>query len=113
MLSPSFAPNTHKLYILKHCINIVLILQRNHINPSQLIFRIFFFKYNYPLIASFDIFCQLEVNWIYNQLPTGQQVRRDRVPQTAIISVSDSKYSENVSRQCNLYAQIEQVQDKI
>jgi hypothetical protein len=23
--------------------------------------------YNYPLIASFDIFCQQEVNWIYNK----------------------------------------------
>ena len=33
---PSFAPNTHKLYILIHCINIVFILQKNHIIPSTL-----------------------------------------------------------------------------
>ena len=31
---PSFAPNTHKLYILKHCFNIVFILQKNQINPD-------------------------------------------------------------------------------
>jgi hypothetical protein len=34
----SFAPNTHKLYILRHCINIALILQKNHIKPSTFIF---------------------------------------------------------------------------
>ena len=36
----SFAPNTNKLYILRHCINIVLILLKNHIYPSTFIFRI-------------------------------------------------------------------------
>jgi hypothetical protein len=30
-------PNTHKLYILGHCINIVFILQKYHINPSTVI----------------------------------------------------------------------------
>jgi hypothetical protein len=29
---PSFVPNTYKLYNLRHCINIVFILQKNHIN---------------------------------------------------------------------------------
>ena len=30
--------------------------------------------YNYPFSAPFDIFCQQEVNWIYNQVPNAQQV---------------------------------------
>jgi hypothetical protein len=29
---PTFVPNTHKLYILRHCINIVLILQKKYID---------------------------------------------------------------------------------
>jgi len=29
-----FAPNIHKHYIFRYCINIVFILQENHINPS-------------------------------------------------------------------------------
>ena len=33
----SFAPNTHKLCILKYCINILLILQKNHFYPSTFI----------------------------------------------------------------------------
>ena len=32
-LSLSFAPNTHKLYIIRHCITIVFIMQKKHINP--------------------------------------------------------------------------------
>jgi hypothetical protein len=36
----SFASNTNKLYILRHCINIALILLKNHIYPSTFIFRI-------------------------------------------------------------------------
>jgi hypothetical protein len=36
----SFAPNTHKLYILKHLINIVFILQKNNINLSKFMFWI-------------------------------------------------------------------------
>jgi hypothetical protein len=31
-LFPSFVANTHKIYILKHCINIVFILQKSCIN---------------------------------------------------------------------------------
>jgi hypothetical protein len=34
----SFVPNTHTLYILRRCIIIVFILQRNHINPLTSIF---------------------------------------------------------------------------
>ena len=37
---PSFAPNTHQLYILGHCINIVFTLQKNHINQSTFTFWI-------------------------------------------------------------------------
>jgi hypothetical protein len=66
---PTFALNTHKLDILKHYINIVFILQKNHIN------RLYFELnnkitnvYNYPLITPFDIFCQQEVNWISSSL---------------------------------------------
>jgi hypothetical protein len=29
----SFVPNKHQLYILRHCIHIVFILHKNHINP--------------------------------------------------------------------------------
>ena len=36
----SFASNTNKLYILRHCINIALILLKNHIYPSTFIFQI-------------------------------------------------------------------------
>ena len=36
--SPSFVSNTHKLYILRHYINIVFILQKNHINQLTSIF---------------------------------------------------------------------------
>ena len=32
---PSFAPNTTKFYILRHCINIVIILQKNHITMPK------------------------------------------------------------------------------
>ena len=65
---PYFAPNTHKLYILRHCINIVFIL---HCRNITLIHRRLYLKlynklYDYPLIAAFDIFCQQEVNWMYN-----------------------------------------------
>jgi hypothetical protein len=46
-------------YILRHCITIVLILQKNHINPSTFIFwitmQIYNFLCKYPLIAPFDI----------------------------------------------------------
>jgi hypothetical protein len=55
---PIFVQNTHTLYILRHCINIVLILQKNYIN----LFTIQIIKlYMYPLIAPFDIFCQLDL----------------------------------------------------
>jgi hypothetical protein len=36
---PSFATNTHIPYILRHCINVV-IMQTNHINPLTFIFKI-------------------------------------------------------------------------
>ena len=32
---PSFEPNTHKHYILRHCINIVFIAQKNHIDSEH------------------------------------------------------------------------------
>ena len=35
---PSFPPNTHKIYILRHCINVVFVLQKNHIDPWNFIF---------------------------------------------------------------------------
>ena len=35
---PSLVQNTHKLYILRNCINIVFNLQKNHINPLPFIF---------------------------------------------------------------------------
>jgi len=37
---PSFAPNAHIFYIFRHCINIVFILQKNHITPLTFIFSI-------------------------------------------------------------------------
>jgi hypothetical protein len=63
---PSFAPNTNKHYILRHCINIVFLQQYNHINRSTYL-KLAMQLYNNPLFASFDIFCQQEVNWIYNK----------------------------------------------
>jgi hypothetical protein len=40
----SFVQNTYKLYILWHCINIVFIVQKNHMNPLTFIFWIKFLK---------------------------------------------------------------------
>ena len=92
--STSFAPNTYKLYILRHCINIVFILQKNHIPPST-----FNFLINYPLIIPFDIFCQQEI--VKHVIG---------VPDKAIFR-SVTEYNKDFSSQCNLSAQIEQMQD--
>jgi len=62
--------------------------------------------YKYPLIAPFDIFCQQEVNWIYIYVPKAQQVTCDRGTRKSYVSVSDNN---NVSSQCSVSAQIEQV----
>ena len=35
---PQFCENTRKLYILRHCITIVFIMQENHIIPLTFIF---------------------------------------------------------------------------
>ena len=35
---PSFVPTTYKLYMLRYCINIVFIPQKNHINPLTFTF---------------------------------------------------------------------------
>jgi hypothetical protein len=52
----NFDSNTHKRYILKHCIAIVFILQKNHINPRAVIRELNNKLYNYPFIVPFDIF---------------------------------------------------------
>ena len=44
----SFGQNTNKLYILKHCINIVFILQKNNIKPQM--FKVCIKKYNLAII---------------------------------------------------------------
>ena len=36
---PSFAPNTHKRYNLRHCINIVLTGRKNHMDGDILKFN--------------------------------------------------------------------------
>jgi hypothetical protein len=36
---PQFCPE-YTFYILRHCINIVFILQKNHINPLTIIFEL-------------------------------------------------------------------------
>ena len=48
---PSFPRNTHKLYIIRHCIYIVFNIQINHINPLT------FTLYNYPLFFLLSFFC--------------------------------------------------------
>jgi len=63
------------------------------------------------LIDPFDIFCQQEVNWIYNKVPKAQQVTCDRVPEKAIFW-SVTICNKHLSSQWNLPAPIEQVQDK-
>ena len=91
---PSFAPNTRKLYILRHCINtcIVFILPKN---PLTLI-------YNCPLISPFDIFCQQQVNLI-SQSSTGNMWQGYQ--QT--LYFSQWQYTtNNVSSQSNLTAQV-------
>ena len=35
---PSFGSNTHKRYILRHCVNIVVILQNNLFNAATFTF---------------------------------------------------------------------------
>ena len=67
--------------------------------------------YNYPLIASFDIFCQQEINWIYSLFHKAEQVPCDRGTRKAIFQ-SVTVYNKNIFSQCNLTAQIESVQDK-
>ena len=57
---PSFAPNTPKLYILGHCINILFILQKNHISPST--FDLWINYYNHiviPCLPLFTLMCTL------------------------------------------------------
>ena len=46
------------------------------------------------LIAPFDIFCQQEVNWIYNKVPESQQVTWGT--RKSYISVSAKIYPVNV-----------------
>jgi hypothetical protein len=70
--------------------------------------------YDYLSIFSFDIFCQQDMNGIYNYVPKAQQVAFDRgnlVPEKAIFR-SVTVYNKNLSSQYNLNAQIEKVQDK-
>ena len=73
-------------------------------------------RYNnvyYPLVVPFDIFCQQEVNQIYNQVPKAQQVtcgKGTRKSYPLFLSVTVN--NKNVSNQCNLTVEIEQVVDK-
>jgi hypothetical protein len=62
------------------------------------------------LIAPFDIFCQEEVNWIYNWVANAHQATCGRGTRKGYISTV-TVYNKNVSCQFNLLAQIEQVQD--
>ena len=62
---------------------------------------------NSSLIAPFNRFRQQEVNCVYNQVPKVQQVTCDRC-----IFWSVTVYNKKVSNQCNMPAQIEQIQDK-
>ena len=62
---------------------------------------------NYSLIVPFNSFRQQEVNWIYNYFLKVQQVTCD-----TCIFWSVTVYNKNVSNQCYMPAQIEQVQDK-
>ena len=48
---PSFALNTHTVYMLKHYIDIAFILQNNHNNASPLYFNKLIQFYNYCLMA--------------------------------------------------------------
>ena len=63
------------------------------------------------MIAPFNIFCQQEVNWTYNQFPKAQQGTCDRGARKSYILVGDSI--------TNIYpvraiwpAQLKQVHDK-
>ena len=67
---PSLVPNTHKLYILIHCINIIWYCiypaEESHYFIDIYILNQIITLYNYLLISPFDIFCQQEVYSIYN-----------------------------------------------
>ena len=63
------------------------------------------------MIAPFDIFCQQEVNWVYNQFPKAQQVTCDRGARKSYIWVGDS-ITNIYPVGAILPSQIEQVQDK-
>jgi hypothetical protein len=60
------------------------------------------------LIAHFDIFCQQEVNWIYNC----GNIHVEGVPEKKQ-NFGHWQYIAKTSSQCNLPAQIEQLQDTI
>ena len=103
---PTFVQNTHTLYILRHCINIVLILQKNYFNlfTNQIIQL-----YKYPLIAPFDIFCQLDLQ-LGSESSTGNKQKRYQTKN--YISVCDSILQTFV-QSMQLPAQKEQVGDTI
>ena len=90
----SFAPNTHKLCILKYCINILFILQKNHFYPSTFILN--------DKIIQLSLDCSL---WYFLtteselDLPLGYQSPAGDIWQgtrKAIISVIDNIYPANV-----------------
>jgi len=65
------------------------------------------------LIVSFNIFCQQEMNWIYNFISKAQQVTCDRETRPSYIFRSVRVHNQKkTSIQCNLPASIEQAQDK-
>jgi hypothetical protein len=71
--------STHKLYILKHYIQIVFITtEKVTLIDGWWYFNTKIELYNYPLIVPFDIFGPQEVNYYF---PKAKHVKRERVPE--------------------------------
>ena len=98
---PSFQPNTHKLDILRHIINIGFILQKNHSNSWTVIFEL-----NNKIIQLPHLIFYINRKWTDLQLGKSS----DRGTRKAMLR-SVTVYSKKLSRLCNLTVQIEQVHD--
>ena len=98
---------------LRHCINSVFILHKNHINPST-----FIFEWNNKIIK-LSLDCPLlimSVNRKWTGFQPGSQIstgNRWQRYQKSILFQSGTLYNIKWSSQCNLTDQIEQVQDNI
>jgi len=94
------------LYILRHCINILLFQQRNHNNSWAAIFEL----NNKILHLSFDH--DLLIFSVNEKSTSTRQVQRDRDTRKAIFRPV-TVCNKTLASQWNLTSQIEQMQKKL